>query len=72
MNPVRNIVRSGHLLSAARPALRSPALPVLAVSARRGYHEKDMLHLFLGDGDGDEENADKLKLLDHYTNPRNG
>ncbi|GAM43423.1 iron-sulfur cofactor synthesis protein [Talaromyces pinophilus] len=46
MNPVRNIVRSGHLLSAARPALRSPALPVLAVAARRGYHEKDMFNLF--------------------------
>jgi hypothetical protein len=47
MNPVRNIVRSGHLLSAARPALRSPALPVLAVATRRGYHEKDMFDLFL-------------------------
>jgi hypothetical protein len=42
MNPVRNIVRSGHMLSAVRPALRSPALPVLTVAARRGYHEKDM------------------------------
>uniref|UniRef100_A0A093VKT9 Iron sulfur cluster assembly protein 1, mitochondrial n=1 Tax=Talaromyces marneffei PM1 TaxID=1077442 RepID=A0A093VKT9_TALMA len=44
MNPVRNIVRSGQLLSAARPGLRSPALPVLTVAARRGYHEKVLDH----------------------------
>ncbi|QGA21777.1 hypothetical protein EYB26_009488 [Talaromyces marneffei] len=38
MNPVRNIVRSGQLLSAARPGLRSPALPVLTVAARRDHY----------------------------------
>lgn len=72
MNPVRNVVRAGHMLS-ARPILRSPALPVLTVAARRGYHEKDkfgspqMLYSTLV-----RSKADQLKLLDHYTNPRNG